>query len=258
MTYTGEPKNEPFTIDEVAMFIKSAESFQPKPYNTDGAGNWTIGYGHLLSTDKNIKQWQGEYADGITETEAIELLKQDLNNKWSIMQNQMKEKNIDVDAIPNDIKTAFILYSYGGVSSDKELLNTVYNAQQNNYTPEYRKEIASKLYRQAEPKLGGIQTRMSLYRAMIEGKYDYNSDRSNFNNKDWNIYSNSEKYKPYRYEQYNYTYKTLTGNDKQNNTQYSTSTQGGDTRNPYRYGSAVSTQPVLPEEIKFTPIYKNE
>lgn len=50
--------------------IREHEAFMPKPYD-DGAGNLTVGYGHLIRKGEN-------YSGGITEAEADTLFKQDV------------------------------------------------------------------------------------------------------------------------------------------------------------------------------------
>jgi GH24 family phage-related lysozyme (muramidase) len=50
--------------------IREHEAFMAKPYD-DGAGNMTIGYGHLILEGEN-------YSAGITEAEAVALFKQDV------------------------------------------------------------------------------------------------------------------------------------------------------------------------------------
>jgi GH24 family phage-related lysozyme (muramidase) len=50
--------------------IRQHEAFMPKKYD-DGAGNATIGYGHMVLKGE-------DYAAGITEAEAIELFKKDV------------------------------------------------------------------------------------------------------------------------------------------------------------------------------------
>jgi len=50
--------------------IRQREAFMPKPYD-DGAGNLTIGYGHLIRKGE-------DYSNGITEAEADTLFRQDV------------------------------------------------------------------------------------------------------------------------------------------------------------------------------------
>lgn len=50
--------------------IRAREAFMPKPYD-DGAGNATIGYGHLIRKGE-------DYSAGITEAEADRLFRQDV------------------------------------------------------------------------------------------------------------------------------------------------------------------------------------
>ena len=195
----GKPKNKPFDKREMARFIASAESFSDKPYKDDN-GYWTIGYGHKLSDDKSIERWQGDYADGITKQEAIQLLEQDMDRNWGYLETEMKNKGVNIDTLPEDIKAGVI--------------DMLVEAQKQGFSDTSRRMISERVYRESEGKLGGIQTRMALYRAMIEGKYDYDFDRNNFGRENWNIYSNAEKYKAYRYDNYNYTYKKVVGEDR--------------------------------------------
>lgn len=211
----GKPKNKPFDKREMARFIASAESFSDKPYK-DANGYWTIGYGHKLSDDKSIERWQGDYADGITKQEAIQLLEQDMDRNWDYLETEMKKKGVNIDTLPGDIKAAFMMYSYGGTATPIKsgAIDMLVEAQKQGFSDTSRRMISERVYRESEGKLGGIQTRMALYRAMIEGKYDYDFDRNNFGRENWNIYSNAEKYKAYRYDNYNYTYKKVVGEDR--------------------------------------------
>ncbi len=77
---TAEPATElagsgmaekPYHMSDAGMErIRAHEAFEPEVYD-DGAGNETIGYGHLVLPDEN-------YPGGITEAEAIELFHRDV------------------------------------------------------------------------------------------------------------------------------------------------------------------------------------
>lgn len=212
------PKNAPFTEDEILKFIGSAESFRSMPY-LDSEGHITVGYGKLLQ--KQPKEWTIEqkeqglknyteqfkktYPTGISKEEAYETLKTSYNTNWKYMEDAIKKEGINVDKIPQDIKIALKLFSYGGIGHANDAdgaIKYLKTAEEQGYNETARKELAGKIYREKEH--DGVSTRISLYRAMIEGKYDYDSDRKNLETDKWNVYSNKDKYKEYTYENYSY------------------------------------------------------
>jgi lysozyme len=61
----------PFRMSDSGLArIRGSEAFRPRPYN-DGAGNLTIGYGHLIRPGEN-------FSGGITEPRAEALFRQDV------------------------------------------------------------------------------------------------------------------------------------------------------------------------------------
>ncbi len=48
--------------DAGRAFIKAFESLRLTPYRDD-AGNWTVGYGHLIGSDEPIVTWTQDHAD---------------------------------------------------------------------------------------------------------------------------------------------------------------------------------------------------
>ena len=213
------PKNNPFNEEEMIKFIASKESFEPMPY-LDSQGHITVGYGKLVKklpedwTKERKEQelenytnneFKKEYPNGITKEQAYETLKTSYQKNWGYMEAKIKQEGINVDSIPEDVKLALKLFSYGGIghANDSDgAIKYLKTAEEKGYDEASRKELAGKIYREKET--GGVATVMSLYRAMIEGKYDYDSDRKNLNNEKWNVYSNQKKYENYNYTNYEY------------------------------------------------------
>ena len=75
----GEPKEEPenelpvLASDDLLDFLKDYEKFYAMPYIGLDSQNRTVGYGHVITPEDGTK-----YDNGITEEEATELLKRDL------------------------------------------------------------------------------------------------------------------------------------------------------------------------------------
>lgn len=74
-----DPKGLSVSPDAID-FIKDWEDFQPKLYDSDGAGVCTIGYGHAVHAGKcDGRDSEKDFLDGITKDEAEKLLREDIN-----------------------------------------------------------------------------------------------------------------------------------------------------------------------------------
>jgi RHS repeat-associated protein len=80
ITPSTERKNtdELSLSDEGLEFIKDWETYQPDLYDTDGGGNCTIGYGHLLHTGKCNDADRQKYPNGMSQDEALAQLTVDV------------------------------------------------------------------------------------------------------------------------------------------------------------------------------------
>jgi lysozyme len=89
--------------DKLVEFLKDYESFRDKPYK-DGGEYWTIGYGHLM-TEEEIKE-----VKSVTEDEATELFKLDLQEAQSVVNDMVK---VDLLQHQYDALVSFA-YNVGG------------------------------------------------------------------------------------------------------------------------------------------------
>lgn len=76
------------------------------PYNTDGAGKWTIGRGHLINGGKSAKGFEG----GLTDDEVEALFKQDVVN--AVTQARDAVGHEAFDALPLKDRQLFTDFSF--------------------------------------------------------------------------------------------------------------------------------------------------
>jgi GH24 family phage-related lysozyme (muramidase) len=225
MTYNPKDskkgKNIPFDEDEMVKYIMSGEGFRDKPYR-DTMGYWTIGYGYKLSDNKDISVWEGDYADGITKEEALELTKGVFKEKIKAFERVSKSKGVDISKMPDDVSTALKMMFYGGSPSDEKIWDAIKAAEKDGYSAASRRRIAQHISRRSEGLEGnvGVKRRMAQLRAMVEGRYDFDRTRANFGNNKWNVYSDSDLYKDFYYENYDYTKERLSGNERRSVSDY--------------------------------------
>lgn len=90
--------------------IRAHEAFEAEIYD-DGAGNETIGYGHLVLPDE-------DYAGGITEAEAIELFHRDVER---VVNPSLDRVTVDLTQNQVDALGSFI-FNVGPKSFERSLL----------------------------------------------------------------------------------------------------------------------------------------
>jgi len=81
------------------------------PYNTDGAGKWTIGRGHLINGGKNPKGWE----NGLTTEEVEQLFEEDV-----IVATEQARKDVGpkaFDALPLKMRQLLVDFSFNLGSS---------------------------------------------------------------------------------------------------------------------------------------------
>lgn len=203
-TKNGEKSNG-FTDEQIHYFLKSAEGFREVPY-LDKNGNITIGYGKLVKKlDKGLSneakkqelknytngEFKRDYPDGkMTEKQATDLLIKTYNNNWGHMKNAIEKEGVDISKMPNNLLTAFKLLSYGGIGNlgKQGAFKALKEAENNGYDKSSVNNIVGRVTRQYED--GGVGKRLSAYRAMIVGEYNFDEAINKINKNDsLNIYS---------------------------------------------------------------------
>ncbi len=150
-------------------------------------GTNTIAYGHKLTKEEAAK---GIYSKGITEEQANELLKKDLehhlNNAKKVFNSKYGENAFD--KVPNELKDVLVDYSYNGV------LNKFNNFTQGIYnystaaTPEQKELAHQQMLKEYQRKAGNklLTSRNNWTKGMLEsvptrkygGKKCYTCNRS--------------------------------------------------------------------------------
>lgn len=199
--------NKAYTDDELYEFIKSAEGYLEVATDVFDTGIFSIGHGWVPQTKEDKAEWVGT-GKKMSREEADKKLREVHTELWGYMESAMKKKGVDIDKVPDNILTAFKLISYGGIGNMNKnggAIDMLVDAQKAGYTKESTKAIAGQVYREQEnhPKKSGLVTRFSYYRAMIEGGYDFDKDRKDFENKTFNINKNKPLYAKYSYYNYN-------------------------------------------------------
>jgi GH24 family phage-related lysozyme (muramidase) len=116
------PATKPKRMSDAGLaHIRQHEAFMAKPYD-DGAGNATIGYGHLILEGEN-------YSAGITEAQAVALFKQDVER---VVNPALDKIAIDLTQNQVDALGSFI-FNVGTGAFVKSLLPHV-NASRHEYT----------------------------------------------------------------------------------------------------------------------------
>jgi GH24 family phage-related lysozyme (muramidase) len=169
-----EPVKAPIQAsDESISFIKSYEDFSPVPYRGLDSQNLTIGYGHVMTGDEIEK-----YKNGISEEEAIELLKKDLEDKvYKYLDPWIEENSVKLTQQQYDALVIFTFNAGPSWITEYEDLRSILKRGNITYEAMYN-EFMTWIKVNDEPSLGLYRRRMDELNIFFKG--DYNRDYPNW------------------------------------------------------------------------------